>query len=288
MDIPPIRELSAHDLHDALALSTSAGWNQQFADWRLLRTLAAGSAFAAVSGERVLGTALAIDYRGFAWIAMMLVEPAWRGRGLGGRLLEAALQTVPSNRPIRLDATEAGRPLYRRYGFQDESRLTRLVAPAVRPRIGHGIGAVTVRTLTPADLPVVERHDAGVFGGDRRAVLEWALDEAPHYALVVDGDGSPPQYTFGRPGRLFDQIGPVVAAGHDSATALVRAALAAASGRAVVLDAFDARPTFTTWLRACGFAGERPLFRMQRPARPAGGARSLPSSEFAILGPDFG
>ena len=40
---------------------------------------------------------------------MMLVEPAWRGRGLGARLLEEAVGAVPPGIPIRLDATPLGR-----------------------------------------------------------------------------------------------------------------------------------------------------------------------------------
>jgi GNAT superfamily N-acetyltransferase len=289
-DIPHLRALTAGDLLEALALSTSAGWNQQLADWRLLQTLAAGGGFAAVSGRHVVGTALAIDYGGFAWIAMMLVEPGWRGRGVGARLLDAAMQTVPANRHIRLDATEAGRPLYLRHGFREESLLTRLVAPAARAAVPHDAGGMAIRPLTAADLPVVAEQDTRVFGGDRRQVLEWALGQAPQYALMADREAGRAGYTFGRPGRLFDQVGPVVAADDASAIALVSAALGAAAGRSVVVDAFDARPAFVAWLHARGFAAQRPLFRMRRPPReaaPGGPAPVSVSPEYAILGPDF-
>jgi GNAT superfamily N-acetyltransferase len=290
-----IRALRVEDLPDALALSTSAGWNQRLEDWRLLQRLASDSGSAAVIDGRVVGTALALDYGGFAWIAMMLVEPGYRGRGLGARLLEAAMSTVPADRPIRLDATPAGRPLYLRHGFEDESMLTRTVAPATRPVIAGGPGAVNIRPLTSADLPRIASHDAAVFGGNRSAVLAWALEAAPQYAWMTDDDSGPPQYTFGRPGRLFDQIGPVVATDVPSATALVSAALTSAAGRAAIVDAYDAGSGFVGWLRSCGFAGERPLFRMRRaPDQISAGQRAVrapaPSpgpSEFAILGPDF-
>jgi GNAT superfamily N-acetyltransferase len=292
---PDIRALRIEDLPEALALSTSAGWNQRLEDWQMLRRLAPESSFAAASDGRVVGTALALDYGGFAWIAMMLVEPGYRGQGLGARLLEAAMGTLSSNRLIRLDATPAGRSLYLKYGFEDESMLTRTVAPAARAANSRDPGAVTVRPVTSADLPRIATHDAGIFGGDRSAVLAWALETAPQYARIADDDTSPLQYTFGRPGRLFDQIGPVVATDVASATTLVSAAMASATGRSVVVDAYDARGSFVAWLRGCGFAGERPLFRMRRPSdRISAGQRSVsarpPSpgpSEFAILGPDF-
>ena len=205
------------------------------------------------------------------------------------------MSTVPADRFIRLDATPAGRPLYLRHGFKDESMLTRSVRSATRPVIPGGPGAVSVRPLTSADLPRIARHDAAVFGGNRSAVLAWTLEAAPQYARIADDDSGPPQYTFGRPGRLFDQIGPVVATDGASATALVSAALPSATGRPVVVDAYDAGSVFVAWLRSCGFAGERPLFRMQRPpgqmsaGQPSmsAHARSSSPSEFAILGPDF-
>ena len=186
---PQIRELGAGELDDALALSTSAGWNQQLEDWRMLRTLAAPAAFAAVIDGRLTGTALAIDYGGFSWIAMMLVEPAARGQGVGTRLLAAALSAVPPNRPVRLDATPAGRPLYQKFGFKDETTLTRFVLPRA---VGPGDeGLPPTRFMTATDLPVVGSHDPRSFGGNRTDVLAWALQRAPQYARMLNAADGP-------------------------------------------------------------------------------------------------
>ena len=220
---PKIRELGAGDLNDALALSTSAGWNQQLDDWRMLRALAGPAAFAAEIDGRVAGTALALDYGTFAWIAMMLVEPGARGRGVGTLLLTAALGTVPADRPVRLDATPAGRTLYRRFGFEDEATLTRFVSP--QPIVPALSAPSSARPMTAIDLPLVGSHDVEIFGGNRSGVLAWALERAPQVPRLLDRTDGPPQYTFGRPGRLFDQIGPVIAADDQSAKTLVTAAL---------------------------------------------------------------
>src|SRR5947199_4205820 len=128
MSDPVIRALTFDDLDEAFRLSTTAGWNQQVNDWRMLLRLAPAGAFAAVIEACIVGTAIAIDYGGFAWIAMMLVDPVYRGRGLGRRLLETAMNAVPPNRRIRLDATAQGRPLYERYGFEVETTLSRHVS----------------------------------------------------------------------------------------------------------------------------------------------------------------
>ncbi len=289
-----IRLLTPDDLAGALALSTTAGWNQRAEDWRMLLQIAQGGSFAALAGERIVGTAIGIDYADFSWIAMMLVEPALRGRGLGRRLLEAAMAAVPGDTPIRLDATPLGRPLYQAYGFEDECTLTRCVAEGAsrgRPPVhGFNEGAIEPRRVTEEDLPVLAQEDRSVFGGDRHAVLRWVWDIAPEYAHAVQDEGGRMQYCLGRRGRLFDQIGPVISGSDGAARALVGAALREAQG-AVVMDVFDARAGFMAWLQSCGFTPQRPLFRMRRPPRREGRTGGTPqpqvSAEFAILGPEF-
>jgi GNAT superfamily N-acetyltransferase len=288
---PVIRLLTAADLDDAFGLSAAAGWNQGLADWRMLLQLAPQGSFAAVAGDRVAGTAIGIDYGTFGWIAMMLVDPARRGRGLGARLLEAAMGAVPPDIPIRLDATPLGRPLYQRYGFEDEVMLTRHVAePSPRQRDDADGVTRQVRPLTPADLPAVTALDRRVFGADRRILLEWALAGAPQYAHAIE-TAAGVQYSLGRRGRLFDLLGPVVAADDETAQALVSASLVAAAGRAVAVDSFDRHSGFTGWLRSRGFTAQRPLFRMRRTPRQGGEAATDGSHtvhERAILGPEFG
>jgi predicted GNAT family acetyltransferase len=276
-------------------LSTCIGWNQRLDDWRMLLRLAPAGAFAAVTDMReaaIVGTAIGIDYGAFAWIAMMLVDPAWRGRGVGRRLLETAMNAVRSNVPIRLDATPLGRPLYQRYGFEDEATLSRQVRDA---RLTPCAPAL-VRPLTDADLAVVIEQDRETFGGTRGSLLEWAFRGAPQYAHTIRSDDGVMQYCLGRPGRLFDQIGPVVANDDETAHTLVRAALAQAGERLVVIDAFHERHGFTRALRAYGFVVERPLVRMcRRPPACSDESRASPGKkdgravarEFAILGPEF-
>ncbi len=171
------RLLSIDDLDAALGLSTAAGWNQRLDDWRMLLRQAPAGSFAAITDGRLVGTAIGIDYGGFGWIAMMLVDPAHRGRGVGRCLLEAAMDALPSDRPIRLDATPMGRPLYQRYGFEDEAMLTRHLISDATSR-----GETSpVRPLTAADLQIVtergrrriwrqSRHGAGMGSGQWPAV----------------------------------------------------------------------------------------------------------------------
>jgi GNAT superfamily N-acetyltransferase len=300
-----IHTLTADHLDGALALSTLMGWNQRLEDWCRLIELAPSGSFVALDGGRVIATAIGIDYGHCGWIAMMLVAPEHRGRGLGARLLESAIAAIPPDLPIRLDATPLGRPLYERHGFALETSLTRYVRTHPRGRPIRDQGAIwrqehrrpvtgaapaiatEVSPLLPADISEVARIDEGIFGGVRARLLERIHGAGPEYAWRAAG--APVQYCLGRTGRLFDQIGPVVAVAAPAAIGLASAALPAAKGRPVVVDAYDQHEDFTAWLRASGFAAQRPLYRMQRPGRaPAAPPNARALIEFAILGPEFG
>jgi GNAT superfamily N-acetyltransferase len=286
-----IEPLTLGDLEGALTLSTAIGWNQRAEDWRMLLHIAPAGSFAAVDNGRVVGTAIGIDYGRFGWIAMMLVDPAYRGRGLGARLLERAMTALPPTMPIRLDATPLGRPLYQRFGFEDDVVLSRQIAdtpPGDDFAVQTATGA-SIRPLIAAELRSAGEQDVHVFGGHRFRVLEWMLDGAPQYAWVAHDSSGQPQYCLGRAGRLFDQIGPVVARDAEVAKALVGAALRHAAAKPVVIDAFDAHEAFAASLRRAGFRVQRPLYRMCRPSAGASADPQVPSDliEFAILGPEF-
>jgi predicted N-acetyltransferase YhbS len=310
-----IRLLTDGDVDAALALSASCGWNQRAEEWHMMLQIAPSGTFTASTPDGVVGTAIGIDYGQFGWIAMMLVNPAWRGRGLGARLLEAAMGAVPPELPIRLDATPLGRPLYERYGFVLESSLTRHVRPADAgpPPAPDG----EVRPLAESDLATVMRLDDRISGAHRHDPLRWAFGDAPRYAWIGENrvgvasgfsrpstelgtalsqskgrkdvaDADPSGYCLGRGGRLFDHIGPIVADATASATALAAAAIAGSDGRALVIDAHDSHDAFTAWLRNAQFEPQRPLYRMCRPGgAPAPSRPAPPLTEFAIMGPEF-
>ena len=100
-----------------------AGWNQVAADWEIFRAL--GTVYAARAGGRVVATAATLPYGEFAWISMVLVAGEQRRRGLGTRLLKRCIAAFdePGRVPV-LDATPAGRPLYRALGFRGDLGLS--------------------------------------------------------------------------------------------------------------------------------------------------------------------
>lgn len=281
------RDMTAADLEQGLALSRSAGWNQTREDWRLLLSLGPGLFRVAVRGHEIVASGGAACYGGaLAWICMILVAPAERGRGLGTRIFDDVLERVRrlagegKVRSVGLDATPAGRGLYLQRGFVDGPALVRLrVEPGEATSRSNGTAP-----LAAAELDRVLEQDRSIFGADRGVVLRALAASAPELAQAVLEGGRVRAYCFGRHGDHADQLGPVVGESADPALVLVKSALAAPRRRPLVLDA-RADPRWLAALAELGFREARPLTRMYLgPARPP----ALPELERAILGPEFG
>src|SRR5258707_4232011 len=146
---PAIGRLAASELPDAEALVAEAGWNQVAADWRMF--LAFGTVYAVRVEGRVVATAATLPYGGrCAWISMVLVAADHRRKGLATRLLHRCIDDVRAAGLVPvLDATPAGRTVYRPLGFQDAWSFQRLAAQA--PRTGD--------VKIPADIAIHHVND---------------------------------------------------------------------------------------------------------------------------------
>lgn len=282
-DALTIRTFTPADIPAGVALCTVAGWNQTAVDWRLLVHLGGDRCLAAVLGDAVVGTVTTVSYQDrFAWIGMVLVDPAVRGQGIGRRLLDASLRGLGPV-PARLDATPQGHRLYVGLGFAEECRLRRMTRASASPP--EAAAADGVRPMQAHDLASVFEWDLDVFGADRRDLLQAAFDAAPDRAFVVEGHGGPSGYCFGRVGRIFRQVGPVVACGLDAGQRLVAACCLGASGTPLVIDVPSGPGEWTERLIALDFVEQRPFIRMCRGANAHPGR---PDQGLAIFGPEWG
>jgi GNAT superfamily N-acetyltransferase len=278
--------MSAHDVEAGVALVRASRWNQTEREWRLFLEIAPGGALVAELDGRVAGTAVTVPYApATAWVAMVLVDPALRGRGIGRALLQRAIANAPPGYTLRLDATAAGRGLYLTLGFEDEATLSRWRCSSRMAAAPEG-GA---SPLADEDWPAVTVLDRAVSGVDRRRVLEWCGAGAPDLAWIVEQRRCDARaiagYALGRHGHDTDHLGPVVASSLEQATALVGACLSHVSRPGVSIDVPDAQAPFGRWLRARGFEVERSFTRMRRGPRDGPG---LSRCVFASVGPEFG
>src|SRR5690242_17875638 len=138
--------MTSADVPLGLRLREQAGWNQTEADWRRFLALEPDGCFVAELDGAAAGTAAAFVFGPVAWVAMVLVDEALRGRGVGGALMRHALDFLDRRavRTVRLDATPLGRPLYEKLGFVAEYTLLRYAGalPPVEPGPAEAVRVV--------------------------------------------------------------------------------------------------------------------------------------------------
>lgn len=277
-----IREMTVSDIPAGLSLCRASRWNQTERDWHYFLTAAPHGALVAVEDGMVIGTVATLPYGPFAWISMVLVDPAARHRGIGTLLLDRGLALVPEGVAARLDATPAGEVLYRRLGFVAEYGLTRLFLDVRRPGLARAHGA---RPLAIADWPALYEMDARAFGASRASLLERLAHDAPEYAWVAEREGRLQGYLFGRHGYVREHLGPLVVDTPETAGLLLETCLAANPDRKIFLDVRDDQRAWRARLAELGFVIERPFLRMCRGRLTTLDQRS---PVYAITGPEFG
>ena len=240
--------MSTSDIADAMQLSTLAGWNQTAEDWNRLLSLACAHCFCIEHEARVVATSTLLCYgTDIAWLGMVLTHPGHRGNGYARHLVKHCLDCAAQLgvRTIKLDATEAGRRVYQRLGFEDEQPIERW------ERSG------------PASLPSSPQRfcralDGAAYGYDRSGVL----------ATLGCEDGCSDAFLLTRPGWLRPYLGPFISTTVDAARALL-SALPNDSG--CFWDILPSNGSAVELAREFGFTPVRLLVRMrmgeERPER---------------------
>src|SRR5262249_31104143 len=267
-----------------LRLNTLAGWNQTEADWKRFLSAGPNDCFVMEDGAKVVGTVTTLSYEDrFAWIGMVLVDPGYRKRGIGTKLLQRAIEYlddagIPT---LKLDATPQGKPLYEKLGFVSEYEIERwtLQQGPAEQRFVNAARSQAVR------LSEVSAYDREVFGADRSLLLRSLGQEGPDLALSVSSGTRLEGYAFGRHGLVADHLGPWVARDRDTAEKIVQNFLQRSSRDTVVVDALVSNTLAGEILRNAGFTIARPLTRMYRGPNTFPGK---PELLCAILGPEFG
>ena len=267
--------LGLQHLSGCLALSQAAHWNQNAADWRLMLELGRGYGLTLADGALAASTITLPYGDDFAWVSMVLVHPQQRRRGFATRLLRRALRDLAhAGRTAVLDATPAGREVYRQEGFRDTWGFLRLALHA-QWRGATGVhDGVRVRALQDADWRRIAALDASAFGADRETLLRALAGRLPEAACVAERDAELSGFLLGRDGREARQLGPLVARDTASAQALLSAALAQVAAP-VYVDLVDREESLRAWLQAGGFAVQRPFTRMVYGTDRAPGRASL-------------
>jgi GNAT superfamily N-acetyltransferase len=273
--------MTRDDLPLGQRLSRQAGWNQTEADWLRHLDLQPDGAFVAECEVGPVATVTTARYGPVAWVAMMLVDQAWRGRGIGRALLSHALEVLDDRgvATVRLDATPLGQPLYESLGFAAESSWMRYggrPSAQVEP-------TATTQPLAADRMDDLAAFDRTITGIDRSRLLARLATENPGTARIFDPGGGLEGYAMTRPGSEASQVGPGLATPLAGPT-LLSGALDCQAGRPVFVDIPSDHAESRALVEGRGLVVQRHLLRMCR-------GRAITERVEAIwagAGPDFG
>jgi predicted GNAT family acetyltransferase len=271
-----------------MRLKEIAGWNQTAADWERFLDASPDGCFVAEVNGQVCGTATTITYEErFAWVGMVLVDPVFRSRGIGTKLLERAIGHLDALKipTVKLDATPMGKPLYEKLGFVAEYEIERCT---IKRAAGRGLEASyspLPTTLSAGALEAACKADSEIFGADRSVLLESLSGAAPEFATAIWDTEKLQGYSFGRQGSFADHLGPWMSRDADTGRRLLEAFVARSSREILVVDCMKANVAAEKQLKSFGFSYSRTLTRMYRGANDYPGR---PELLCAIMGPEFG
>ncbi len=238
--------LVGEDLVHALSLSAALNWPYRLEDWTFAHSL--GEGLALRQGDRLIGTGMRWNYGpDFATIGMIIVDAAFRGQGLGARIVDGLLDGV-GDRSVILNATLDGLELYRRRGFRSFDVTCQhqgIAGPVETPD-----SAMRIDRVTDMDWPVLIELDQRAAGMPRGRLLE-ALAGAGTASVLRGNDGNVRGYAVCREFGRGHVIGPVVAQTADEATGLIAHALSGLAGRFVRVNT-SARSGLGEWLERHG------------------------------------
>ena len=175
-----IRRLEPGDLKRCVALSIDRGWSPERSKWSLLLGVSEAFGVDAPDGRGLAGAVVLTRWGpDLASVGMMLVAARYGRRGLGRALMEHVIAEA-GQATVTLFATDLGRPLYEKLGFQPVRRNVSFVGQFRPGSDGAGAPAGSrapagslgyARAAVEADMPAILAVDHAAFAADRSHVL---------------------------------------------------------------------------------------------------------------------
>jgi ribosomal protein S18 acetylase RimI-like enzyme len=259
-----VRPFTAGDIPLGMRLKAAANWNQTEADWRRALELEPDGCFVGVCDGVDAATLTTAVFGGTAWIAMVLTDPAFRGRGLATALLKHALAWIEGRgiASVRLDATALGRPVYEKLGFRVVGEETRYFGTPTFDDERAMVGSRSFLPLAAADIAAAGILDARSTGNDRTRLLETLRRDWPEVSFGWHDGHTMNGFVTARRGSRAVQIGPSIATDPEVGEWLLSIMFNLFRDQAVYVDVPTANVAACNLVRRRGLAVERTFFRM--------------------------
>ncbi|MGD9571770.1 MAG: GNAT family N-acetyltransferase [Thermoleophilia bacterium] len=257
------------ELDELVGWAADEGWNPGLGDAALFWDTDPEGFVAAEHEETgaLIGGGSIVSYDGlFGFMGFFIVEPAWRGRGIGSALWhhrrDALRARLRPDAAIGMDGVPAMQPFYRRGGFVSAGTDVRYEGPPLPDR-PLAAGLVDARDVPLDDLAA---YDALHFPAPRPGfVRRWIAQTGARALAARADDGHLTGYGVVRPCGRGHKVGPLFAADPATAALILDGLSAHAAARGpegpLVLDVPDANPAAVALARDRGMV---PVFECAR------------------------
>jgi predicted N-acetyltransferase YhbS len=183
---PTIRAMTPVDAGPTADAIERAGWGARHVKMAFVARHPECRPFVADMDGTIVGSGVTTVNGPVAWIGTIWVDPAWRGRGLGKALTLTTIEAAEAAgcQTLVLVATDAGRPLYERLGFEIQAHYRTMEAPG----LADAHADARVRAYRADDLASMSALDATATGEDRAHLLRaFAAPETTKCIERADG-----------------------------------------------------------------------------------------------------
>jgi predicted N-acetyltransferase YhbS len=190
MQLPVIRPMTPADVEPVALAFLRENWGDRRLNLDFVTRHDETQPFVADADGIVVGTGVVSLNGPVAWIGTIWVEPAWRRRGVGLELTRATIDAADAAgcRTLVLVATDAGRPMYERLGFEVQTGYRILEAPGLDATGSEPVDR-RIRAYEPTDLAEMTALDRAATGEDRGHLLG-AFASPESTRVLIHDDGS--------------------------------------------------------------------------------------------------
>ncbi|MDH5603567.1 MAG: GNAT family N-acetyltransferase [Cyclobacteriaceae bacterium] len=280
-----IRKMSFADMSELMRLKNQENWNQLEQDWGIFLEQNPELCLVADFKGKVMGTVTAINHENtLAWIGMMLVDKEYRGNGVSKLLLNTIINKLSTCKTVKLDATPAGNPVYKKLGFQDEFEIYRMVARKIEiPKKKDS--TCTFIPVNLRNLEEVVMFDEGIYKANRFVFFKRLLENLPEKSIMMKKGGVIRAFAFVRKGYNYTHIGPLSALSDADAMELLKKLIRNLNEKELLVDVLKDREKLVVFLKQAGFEIQRTFTRMYLKSNPYPGKVH---HQYLISGPEFG
>lgn len=273
-----LETMTQDHLDGAVVLSQQAGWPHRREDWAFVLALSIG--VVALENDRVIGTAMSTPLGDdVATVNMVIVDEAMRGRGLGRKLMQAALDAA-DGRTCLLVATQDGLPLYEKLGFVANGEIIQHQGFAAKVDAPDN-----VFWAQSDDFSRLIEMDHAATGHNRSNIMQ-LLKESAQFA-VIRKDDEVVAFAGIRPFGRGLVVGPVVAKNADDARALIDFLLSKHTNEFVRVDT-NIATGLADWLTERGLVHVGGGIPMRRAVGPVRGQSGTEYRTYALVNQALG